>query len=342
MREPNGNLVPKNKIATLFFSICMAYFLLLAYVGYFQKWLYAIQFFNFLRFASTIVTSCYAFMPIFVLGYFTGTKCFAGFLKLPLLYKMLVSWALGWAIVVVIGMLLLTCGLYSPFVWIGGALTINLLFLFWLLNKRWEPFLFFRRQIVPKMREYVLGFLSGPSWIWNIFILVLLSAAFLHALLPPNSRDALAYHLVLPRLWEFQHDFYIPHDNFHLMFPGNIELMWGYALAVGGVHLPCLLTFSFGLMTVVWMWKFLKDQGYGHWVTVFSLLFFLITPLIILSIAYNDVEWPLLFFLFLGLWGAKEYIEKKDRLYIIIAGRLLGGLCGFEIHGHPHHWSVSP
>jgi hypothetical protein len=65
-------------------------------------------------------------------------------------------------------------------------------------------------------------------------LLFCLLRALLLASFPPDARDELVYHHALPQFWGFQHDWWVPLDNLHWLFPANAELIWGYGLGAGG------------------------------------------------------------------------------------------------------------
>lgn len=318
----------------LFLSIILSISVLTT-LGYFQNWAFVVQFAAFFRFGSYLVTAVYACLPILILGHFIVRKVLRCHFDESPAGSILIAWAMGWAVIILIGLLLLGIGLYSPLVWIVIAFIINLLSFFGVLRKRWQPLIHFKQNVLPEMREYVIGELTGPARLWNISILLLILVALLHTFIPPNSRDALAYHLVLPRLWEFQRHWFVNSDNYHLIFPANIEIIWGYALAVGGIHLPRLITLAFGILTIAWMRKWLKDSGFDSWVIGFCLFFFLFTPLIIVMIAFSDVEWPMIYFIFLGFWGARRYLETRERLFAILTGVCWGISVGTKYSAIP-------
>ncbi len=47
--------------------------------------------------------------------------------------------------------------------------------------------------------------------------------------------------------------------------------------------------------------------------------FFLITPLAMVMLSINYVEWPLFFFIFLGWWASKQYLKTANRAYVTLA-----------------------
>src|SRR6185503_6632660 len=74
-------------------------------------------------------------------------------------------------------------------------------------------------------------------------IAAVLALAFLVATLPPGARDEVAYHLVVPRAWEASGTWLLRPDNYHWLFAGNMEVVWGWGLAAGGLGAPRVLAF---------------------------------------------------------------------------------------------------
>jgi hypothetical protein len=84
------------------------------------------------------------------------------------------------------------------------------------------------------------------------------------------------------------------------MFPANTELVWAWADAVSGPLSPRFITLVFALLTVAILREWLVAEGLSPWVRNVSLVVLLVTPVALTSAAICYVEWPLLFFLFLG------------------------------------------
>jgi hypothetical protein len=299
----------------VFVALIIGLTLTMGVVGFLWKWPLVIPFLAIFRFLRWSLTTIYASIPVFVLGHWVARRILAYQAHDSLTWSILIDWVTGWAMMILLGIILLGLGLYSVWVWILLALGLNLAILVWLIRRRWQPIVTFWRHILPVLQEDFVGETTGSAKVWNECILFIVFLAFLQALIPPNTRDELAYHLVMPKLWEIQHNWWMNTDNYHLVFPANIEIVWGYALAVGGLHIPRLITLMFGVMTIGGMRRWLKEQHFDSWTCGISLFFFLITPLTMVMLSINYVEWPLFLFIFLGWWTSQQYIKTGKRVY---------------------------
>ncbi len=286
--------------------------------GIIMRWPFAMPLKAVFRFLVRTLTSIYASVPIFVLGHWTARRIFHSYPHESPTWSMLIAWTTGWAVVIILGIVLLGLGLYSIWVWIVLALLFNVITVFWLFRQKWRPIAYFRQHLLPGVLEDIIGKMTGPAGMWNIFILILLCFAFLQAMIPPNSTDELSYHLVIPRLWEFQHHWWMNADNYHLLFPANVELVWGYAFAVGGLHLPRLITLIFAIITIGGMRRWLKDLWFDPWTRGISLSFFVMTPLAVVMLSMTYVEWPMFLWIFLGWWASKRYVDTGERTYLVL------------------------
>jgi hypothetical protein len=215
------------------------------------------------------------------------------------------AWAIGCVVVVLAGIAMLAAGVYSDAVWQGSAGVIWLAAVGWFVMKRWKPLL----DSVRPLRSLDLRSIRLVSW--DSVVLLTGAAALLHAALPPDTRDELGYHLVAPRLWSFQGDWWMATDNFHLLFPGNTEILWGWAWAASGLLAPRFITFVFAVLTVLLLDEWQRDLGIERWIRAVSLIFLIVTPVALTSASICYVEWPLLFFLVVGWRWARISLESR-------------------------------
>ncbi|MCJ7441532.1 MAG: hypothetical protein MUO25_08120, partial [Thermoanaerobaculaceae bacterium] len=137
-------------------------------------------------------------------------------------------------------------------------------------------------------------------------------------------------HLALPQFWGFQHDWWVPLDNVHWLFPANAEVIWGYGLSVGGLHVPRLLTLSFGLATLALLAGMLAESGHDRWTTRVSLLFLLLAPISLVLLGTCSAEWLILFFLFLGWRASRQFLATRQASAALLAAVAWGLCLGFK------------
>ncbi len=148
---------------------------------------------------------------------------------------------------------------------------------------------------------------------------------FIGALGPEHSFDALWYHLTLPKLYLTYHTI--------MHFPGGVlyysdmpkltEMLYTAALALQGETLAKIIHFSFGILSVIALYKLAR-------------LFLPVTfSLLAAAIFYSNlvVGWESItayvdlartFFEILALWGIIEYVLHNDRKWLIESAIMLG------------------
>lgn len=83
-----------------------------------------------------------------------------------------------------------------------------------------------------------------------LYVLATLGFAFLRALSPPTSWDALVYHLVGPKLYIQAHGLVHNLDLPYLGFPQGGSMLFTWAMLLTGPELAQLFHFSFALLTI--------------------------------------------------------------------------------------------
>jgi len=325
----------KNYLSTFFIVLVVSLSVFMITAGFIWRWHLIIQFEFIFRALKWILTTIYIIAPILALGHWLSRKILPFYSECSPTKKMIVSWTLGWAVVIILGLIQLGTGTYSSLNWIILNLVINLAILFWLFLKRWLPLKIFCNHFFPALGKDIIGERSKPARVWNTLVLILLALAFLRTVLPPDALDELMYHLALPRLWEFQHNWWMNLDNYHLLFPANMEIIWGYALSTGGLHIPRILTWLFGMLTIMFLRNWLKDNNFDGWTRGISLVFLLLAPMTLITLSINYVEWPLLLWIFLGWWAGRQVVKTGHRSYLILTAISWGLVLGIKYSAFP-------
>jgi len=297
---------PRANMSRLILWAGLAISLGLIVVGLFEHWNVALPVAGLVRLAVWIVDGVYCAGPVFVIGWITARVVDRRFLDRDTVEVVAMSWAAGWIILILVGISLLAVGGYQPLVWQILAPTIWLGVIVWAVASRWRGCANLLQTVRSADRPPV-KLLS-----WEALLIMVAAAATLHASLPPDTRDELSYHLVAPQLWGFQGDWWVPIDNFHLLFPGNTELIWGWASAVAGLGAPRFVTLVFALIAVALLSQWMIEEGISRWVRLLSFVFLLVTPVVMTTASICYVEWPMMFFLILG-WRVSRRALVGDR-----------------------------
>lgn len=303
--------------------------------GIWQHWTVSLPVAGAARFFVWLLRGIYLSAPLVAIGAVIVTRVDRRVLRLPFVLALATAAAVGSTTVVIVGIGLLAAGLYTPVVWQLAALVAWLAGVAWLATARWRPLLDLWAQFRRRQRPTV------PLASWTALLMILGAITALHGSLPPDTRDELSYHLVVPRMWALQGDWWLPADNFHTLFPGNCELLWGWADAVGGPLAPRFLTLAFAVLATLVLAQWLQEAAADRWVRGASLAFLLVTPALLTAAVICYVEWPLLLFLVLGwrlaglgrdnggspspiwpaaLWGTAAGMKYTALLFVALLG----------------------
>ena len=137
--------------------------------------------------------------------------------------------------------------------------------------------------------------------------------------------DALWYHLTLPKTYLAQHQvMHIPGSLLYYSdMPRLIEMIYAGALALSSEIYAKLIHFSFGILTLVALYKFSRK----FFNPLFSLLVLVIfySNLVVgwmSTTAYIDLART--FFELMALWGFVNWREKKENKWLIESAVMLG------------------
>jgi len=191
-------------------------------------------------------------------------------------------------------------------------------------------------RLSTDFRFFVAGPPSPPS-AWNGTFLAgaagtVLILTVLCALAPPTYYDSLVYHLALPAkyLQEGRVGF-VPYNHYS-HFPQNMELVFGWFLAVGddvAAQLFCVLCAAgVGLLLARAGRSFFPDRGF-RW----DLLFFISSPAVVLLSSETYVELPLALWTTLALLAAAKGLTDGDRRWFLLAGFFGGFATGIKYTG---------
>jgi hypothetical protein len=133
------------------------------------------------------------------------------------------------------------------------------------------------------------------------------------ASVPPVSRDALTHHLAVPKIWIekglFKELSSIPFSY----YPMNLDLLYLIPLYFGNDIIPKYIHFSFGLLTALLIYAYLKRRINNSY-ALLGALFFLSIPIIVKLSTTVYVDLGLIFFSTASLLALIEWLSKGCRL----------------------------
>jgi len=137
-----------------------------------------------------------------------------------------------------------------------------------------------------------------PAYLWTLWAAWLMNAAMV--LLPEIFFDALHYHLALPQQWLLAHS--ITRNPYLLFadFPPGMEVLYGWALAMGGVGATKWLHLAFGtavIIQIIQLGRRLGNRSAG----IIAAATFAAAPVVGANLISCHVDLPMTLFLLCGL-----------------------------------------
>ena len=170
--------------------------------------------------------------------------------------------------------------------------------------------------------------LFGWSAVAALFISIIVLS-----LVPPISRDALVHHLAVPKLY-LQHGgiYEIPSMEFSY-YPMNLDLLYVIPLYFGVDIAAKFIHFSFGLLTAIIIYLYLKNRINKSY-ALLGVFFFLSTPIIIKLSTSVYVDLGLVFFTTLSLLAILEWQGNQFKpKYLVISAISCGLALGTKYNG---------
>jgi len=158
-----------------------------------------------------------------------------------------------------------------------------------------------------------------------ICLIAVIGCIILLSCVPPVSRDALAHHLAVPKLYLKHGSIYQIPDIEFSYYPMNLDLLYLIPLYFGNDIIPNFIHFSFALFTAALIFNYLKKRS-NILYALFGAGFFLSLPVIVkLSItAYVDLG--LIFFSAASLLYLLKWAEQGFSLRFLFISAICCGL----------------
>ena len=149
--------------------------------------------------------------------------------------------------------------------------------------------------------------------------------AGLGALTPPAAQDALVHHLALPKtliaLGRYEE---LPY-NYFSYFPGGMEMLYLYALLIGGASTATLLHLGFGVMTIALIATAGRWLGLTPRARLIAALAFATVPTVWMEMTWAYVDLALTFFVTLAVLAMLRFRAEQRLEWMCVAGVALGG-----------------
>ena len=163
---------------------------------------------------------------------------------------------------------------------------------------------------------------------WNRCICTLLVACLFLGLLlvltPAIGKDALIYHLAVPKLFLKYHGICFVPGNIFASYPLNSEMLFTLALALRGDILAKGIHFVMALSILLGMWQFARHHiSETSCIPVALLIFYSIPSVFVASHrAYNDLT--VSFFAFLAVYAFMNWFSRRENAWLIFCAVFSG------------------
>jgi hypothetical protein len=165
---------------------------------------------------------------------------------------------------------------------------------------------------------------TTPEWVAGSILAICLGILFILELTPEIGKDALIYHLAVPKLFVEHHGFYFIEGNVFANYPLLGEMLYIVALICQGDILAKGIQFVFLVAILLGMGLFIRQRVGKDSSPYLAMLVFLSIPSVFITahMAYND------FFVTYYSMGAVfafvSWSERNDRGWLILCGLFSG------------------
>ncbi len=157
-----------------------------------------------------------------------------------------------------------------------------------------------------------------------ILLAISLLVSMLLVLTPEVGKDALIYHLGVPKMFLAHHGIYFIPGNVFANYPFFGEMLYIWGLSVSGEVTAKGLHFAMALLILFSMWKFGKRYFPDNRFASLPLLIFFTIPSVFQNahVAYCDLT--LAFYTFVAAYAFINWFNTKETLWIILCGVFSG------------------
>jgi len=191
--------------------------------------------------------------------------------------------------------------------------------------------IFYREKLRSIFRSFDIKILSAgieKNKLFSFIAFVILTQVLINLIGvfgPEISFDALWYHLTLPKLYiAGGHIFHIPGSSLYYSdMPKLTEMLYASAMILVNDTMAKLIHFSFGILVLVAIYKISRKFMSKEFSVLACAIFYANLVVGWESItAYIDLSRT--FFEVMALWGFLNWLESKQKKWLIVSGIILG------------------
>ncbi len=159
----------------------------------------------------------------------------------------------------------------------------------------------------------------------SVFVFLLLAGLLylVSSLLPPTNYDGLEYHLPVPEAWLDHHGWVAFPLNIYAWFPMNVEILYMWGLAFGGVAATTVMNlfYAVGCAAAVWSIGRRICRASTAWLAV---VVFLASGLVMRLAIQADIDLGVCFYSILALLAFVRWIEQGNTQPIVLCAVFVG------------------
>jgi hypothetical protein len=158
----------------------------------------------------------------------------------------------------------------------------------------------------------------------TLALIVCLLLGFLLVLTPAAGKDALIYHLAVPKLFLKHHGLYFVPGNIFSQYPLGGEMLYVLGLALRGEVLSKGIHFIMALCILLGMWQFMRHHiPDARFIPLALLMFYTIPSVFVISHrAYNDLT--VSFYTLSALYAFVNWFARRQSVWLMLCGVLSG------------------
>ncbi len=155
-------------------------------------------------------------------------------------------------------------------------------------------------------------------------LIVCLSSGFLLVLTPAIGKDALIYHLAVPKLFLKHHGLYFIPGNIFSHYPLGGEMLYVVGLVLRGEVFAKEVHFIMALCVLLGMWQFMRHHiSEALFIPLALLIFYTIPSVFVIShSAYNDLT--VSFYTLLAVYAFVNWFARRDSVWLMLCGVFSG------------------
>ena len=180
-----------------------------------------------------------------------------------------------------------------------------------------------------KAEQHEYGSAIGfPVSTVNRFCLILLIICLLMCMLlvlaPETGKDALVYHIGVPKMFLEHHGIYFIPGNIFASYPFFSEMLYTWGLALRGEILPKGTHFAIAILILFSMWKFGRRYVHENRFEILPLLIFFTIPSVFINahVAYCDLI--LTFYTFVTVYAFINWFNTRQTLWLVLCAAFSG------------------